>query len=376
MRPTRRHLISAASASLLLAGCRDSVGVPMDSEDTGGDTGDTGESLCPSLVEGGTLEALLPFEDGSLPLEERLESGLDGRYAIDLEALPDEPSPILENGRHFIRTFAPQNLDAWDGLRVDGVVTSLPESVDIGAVLMECSGNGSNRSFGLISAATWAGVPVLDVLDADHIEVVGLDDHGGSTSSSTQGCSWVFTREQLQDAILATHMNGAPLPVDHGAPVRLIVPGWFGCTCVKWVSALNTANAGTPASSQMKEFASRTHQTAAHALARDYAPARIQAAAMPIRVERWTLDGETVYLIYGIVWGGLEPARDLEIRLDQGWEPVTFCPEPETAQTWTVWRHLWRPEQTGAVDIVLRIAEDVPQIRLDQGYYSRRVMVL
>lgn len=342
MRPTRRHLISAASASLLLAGCRDRGGVVLDSGETRMDSGDTGAELCPSPVAGGTLEALLPFEDGSLPLEERLESGLDGRYAIDLEALPDEPSPIIENGRHFIRAFAPRNLDEWSGLRVDGVVTSLPEPVDIGAVLMECSGNGSNRSFGLISAATWAGVPVLDLIDADHIEVIGLDEHGGSTSSSTQGCSWVFTREQLQDAILATHMNGAPLPEDHGAPVRLIVPGWFGCTCIKWVSELNTARASTPATSQMREFASRTHQSAAHALAVDYAPARIQAAAMPIRVERWTLDGETVYLIYGIVWGGLEPAWDLEIRLDQGWEPVTFCPEPETAQTWTVWRHLWR----------------------------------
>lgn len=375
MRPTRRHLISAASASLLLAGCRDSVGVPLDSGETGLDTGETGAVLCPSLVEGGTLVALLPFEDGSLPLEERLESGLDGRYAIDLETLPDTPNPIIDNERHFIRTFAPQNLDQWDGLWVDGVMTSLAEPKDIGAVLMECSGNGSNRSFGLISAATWAGVPVLELIDSAYIEVVGLDEHGGSTSSSTQGCSWVFTREQLQDAILATHMNGAPLPVDHGAPVRLIVPGWFGCTCIKWVSALNTVDVSAPATSQMREFASRTHQSAAHALARDYAPARIQAAAMPVRVEQWTLDGDTVYLLYGIVWGGQAPAQKLEIRLDQGWEPVTFCPEPETAQTWTVWRHLWRPAQSGAVDIVLRVAENVPQIRLDQGYYARRVVV-
>lgn len=286
-----------------------------------------------------------------------------------------EANPLIDNERFFIRTFAPQDVDAWPGLKVNGELTELPTAQDIGPVLMECSGNGSNRSFGLISAATWAGTPVLELIDADYIEVEGMDEHGGSTSSSTQGCSWVFTRAQLQDAVLASQMNGAPLPTDHGAPIRLIVPGWFGCTCIKWVTALKGVDAQTPATSQMKEFASRTHQSAAHALAADYAPAQIQHAAMPVRVEKWEIEGEPVYLVWGILWGGTSATDALQIKLDEGWEDVTFCPAVNTSRTWTVWQHLWRPSSSGQVEMVLRVNADVPQVRLDQRYYARSVVI-
>lgn len=375
MPPTRRQLISAASAALLLQGCKGQGNLVLDSDSGALDTADTGDVDCPDLVAGGVLLDLLPFQDGSLPLEERLESGIDGRYAIDLELLGVEPNPVINNERFFIRTFAPQNVDAWSGLRVNGVLTELPAAQDIGPVLMECSGNGSNRSFGLISAASWAGTPVLDLVDADHIEVEGLDEHGGSTSSSTQGCSWVFTRAQLKDAVLATEMNGEPLPMDHGAPMRLIVPGWFGCTCIKWVTALNSVDAQAPATSQMREFASRTHQSAAHALAVDYAPAQIQQAAMPVRVEKWDVAGEVLYLVWGIVWGGSAATDALQIKLDEDWEDVTFCPAVETSRTWTVWQHIWRPSESGQVEIVLRVNADVPQVRLDQLYYARSVVI-
>ncbi len=375
MPPTRRQLISAASAALLLQGCKGQGSLVLDSDSGGTETGDTGGDDCPDLVAGGKLLDLVPFQDGSLPLEERLESGLDGRYAIDLELLGVEANPLIDNERFFIRTFAPQDVDAWPGLKVNGELTELPTAQDIGPVLMECSGNGSNRSFGLISAATWAGTPVLELIDADYIEVEGMDEHGGSTSSSTQGCSWVFTRAQLQDAVLASQMNGAPLPTDHGAPIRLIVPGWFGCTCIKWVTALKGVDAQTPATSQMKEFASRTHQSAAHALAADYAPAQIQHAAMPVRVEKWEIEGESVYLVWGILWGGTSATDALQIKLDEGWEDVTFCPAVNTSRTWTVWQHLWRPSGSGQVEIVLRVDADVPQVRLDQRYYARSVVI-
>ncbi|MCP4916368.1 MAG: molybdopterin-dependent oxidoreductase [Proteobacteria bacterium] len=379
MKPTRRHLISTATAALLLGACTGpSVDTPTrdSGPDSESDSGDTGEPAdCPDPLADGTLVELIEFEDGDLPSETRLESGLDGRYAIDLETLDDEPNPTIPQDRFFIRTFAPNDLDD-HALQVNGVETSLPDSQDVGHVLIECSGNGSNRSFGLISAASWAGVPVLDVLDADWIQVTGFDDHGGSGSGhSTEGCSWIFSRDQLEHAVLATHMNGEPLSEDHGAPVRLLIPGWYGCADVKWVSDLDEVASDANATSQMKEFASRTHQTAEHSKARDYAAAQMQVSAMPVRVERWELDGETVYRVVGILWGGTEITENLQIKLDGGWEDVTFCPAVDTTRTWTTWSHIWRPGDTGRVDIKLRVDADVAQVRLDSGYYERTVVI-
>ena len=88
------------------------------------------------------------------------------------------------------------------------------------------------------------------------------------------GASWVLPIAALNSlgAFLAVRMNGEPLPPDHGMPVRLVVPGWYGCAWIKWVIAIRLVGADEPATTQMKEFAGRTHQTARHDLARDYVP--------------------------------------------------------------------------------------------------------
>ena len=88
-------------------------------------------------------------------------------------------------------------------------------------------------------------------------------------------------------AFLATEMNGESLTRDHGAPVRLVVPGWYGCVCIKWVDEVTLLGEGAATTSQMREFASRTMQQGVPELVKDYRPAFIEQAAMPIRVEKW-----------------------------------------------------------------------------------------
>ena len=61
-------------------------------------------------------------------------------------------------------------------------------------------------------------------------------------------------------AFLATGMNGAPLGPDHGFPLRLVVPGWYGCTAIKWVNEIALLDDTAPATDQMREYAGRTHQ--------------------------------------------------------------------------------------------------------------------
>ena len=102
---------------------------------------------------------------------------------------------------------------------------------------------------------------------------------------------------------LATGMNRGPLPLDHGAPVRLVVPGWYGCSWIKWVDELRLATPDAAATTQMREFAGRTHQDGVPELARDYEAPAIDVAATPIRVERRRVNGVLAYRVVGIVWG-------------------------------------------------------------------------
>ena len=184
-----------------------------------------------------------------------------------------------------------------------------------------------------------------------------------------------FLRDDLRHALLATRMNGAPLPRDHGFPARLVVPGWYGCACIKWVDRIELVAEDAPATTQMREFAARTHQpfdslaierllTAGPPVpAREFIPAVIDTAAMPVRVEKWLADGRVTYRITGIVWGGVRPTNALSIRFRSGqpWVKVDDCPLPASTLTWSPWTHAWRPDAPGRYQIVLRV--DDPTIR-------------
>ena len=179
-------------------------------------------------------------------------------------------------------------------------------------------------------------------------------------------------------------MNGAPLPRDHGFPVRLIVPGWYGCASIKWVNRIDLVPDDEPSTSQMREFATRTHQpfdspiTGPPPPARDFVPAVIDTAAMPTRVEKWILNGRVTYRVIGIVWGGATPTDALAIRFKAGqpWVPVDDCPRPASSLTWSLWSHTWNPDQPGRYQIVLKVTDpSIRTRRLDLFFYVREIQI-
>jgi hypothetical protein len=172
-------------------------------------------------------------------------------------------------------------------------------------------------------------------------------------------------------------MNGESLTRDHGAPVRLVVPGWYGCTCIKWVNAVTFVDENASATSQMQEFAARTHQQGVPTFARDYRPAVIDQAAMPIRVEKWSVDGKIKYRAVGILWGGSQLVKTLEIRFNPEEDYVRVDNFLQTTNDpWSFWSHVWTPKSPGTYMIRLRVADPVVETkRLDSGYYVRSVEV-
>jgi DMSO/TMAO reductase YedYZ molybdopterin-dependent catalytic subunit len=351
------------------------------------------------LTARGTQLGTVPFVgESDEPLDTPFNQDLDGRLYTDLSTL--EPDAlVVPNDRFYIRTRYPDLLvppDPWT-LAVGGLVATESTLVldDLnalevaqGTVLLECSGNARGASFGLLSSADWSGVPltaVLDELDVDAaatgLLVSGFDQYSqpSANNQSQPGASWVFSFDEITGtgAFLATRMNGDALPDDHGAPVRLVVPGWYGCTCIKWVNELRLVDDTEPATAQMQEFASRTMQNGTPELASDFLPAEIDVAAMPIRVEKWLLDSNIVYRVVGIVWGGSVPATALEIRFADGdWLPVDDYTPPSDLKTWSLWTTRWDPTAPGNYSIVLRVAAPaIPTRRLDASYYLREVAI-
>jgi DMSO/TMAO reductase YedYZ molybdopterin-dependent catalytic subunit len=346
----------------------------------------------------GTVPLGNPAVLSTTPTNRLLGRGLGARLFTDLSTISpgSHEAAATPTDQFFVRTACPASLPdpaSW-GIEVAGLVespsliplTSLqPVVTRSGRYLLECSGNSDPANYGLLSTAEWEGVPMSAFLDrvrprqaAWRVLVSGVDDNADPVGSSVPGASWIFSREHLQRAMLALRMNGAPLPRDHGFPVRLIVPGWYGCACIKWVNRIELVPDEAPATPQMREFASRTHQDGVPALAREFRPAAIDTAAMPVRVEKWILAGRSFYRIVGLMWGGTTPTNDLSIRVrtNGSWTRVDNCPLPAATDTWTVWTHTWHPAEPGRYDIVLRV--DDPAIRtrrLDIFFYTRSIQI-
>jgi DMSO/TMAO reductase YedYZ molybdopterin-dependent catalytic subunit len=334
--------------------------------------------------------------EARVPLGEAFGTELDGRLYTDLSQLTAENS-IVPVEQFYIRTRASKLLDnakPW-AIQLGGLIEqpfAIPVqdlkkmSSPMGLHLMECAGNARNAHFGMISVASWNGAALADIFEkakvkpaAKRVLISGFDTYTAKSASSIPGASWVFTVEELKKAgaFLATEMNGSPLTSDHGAPVRLVVPGWYGCTCIKWVNEINFVDDAAAATSQMQEYAARTMQNGVPQLAREYRPATIEQAAMPIRIEKWVVAGKIRYRIVGIAWGGSVPVKKLQIRFNPEEEYVAVDDFKQTGNDpWCFWTHAWTPKQPGTYMIRLHIADSgVTARRLEAGYYMRTVEI-
>jgi DMSO/TMAO reductase YedYZ molybdopterin-dependent catalytic subunit len=331
----------------------------------------------------------------AIPLERPIGSGLDARLFTDLSTLTSS-SQITPIDRFYVRTACPKALrsvDAWS-IHIDGLIANqlklslkylLSHSQDMGTHLLECSGNRDPNNYGLLSSATWGGLPFTRLIEdvklqprASHVLIHGVDDERSALGTSIPEASWIFDLNQVADAFLATSMNGDLLIPDHGAPVRLIVPRWYGCACIKWVNHISFVDNSQAATPHMIEFAQRTHQQPGVRLARDFIPARIEHCAMPVRVEQWSRDGRSVYRVVGILWGGEKPTNALAIRFGpkHTFENVESCPLPHSTASWTLWCHTWRPDKPGRYEITLRITDpSIPTRRLNMSFYRRIVEI-
>jgi DMSO/TMAO reductase YedYZ molybdopterin-dependent catalytic subunit len=199
-------------------------------------------------------------------------SPIVGRFTLDEVALATRNSGMpLESLRHDV---TPAGLHyclihfdipdlappAWR-LRVDGLVDqaqafsldalrALPARTE--RVTLECAGNGraqvSPRYPSIpwveegVSTAEWTGVPLAQVLRAAGLQSTAREIvFWGADRGIDRGIEHAFARSlapgeaMREDVLLAYAMNGQPLPAQHGYPLRLVVPRWYGMASVKWL---------------------------------------------------------------------------------------------------------------------------------------------
>ncbi|MFF5072242.1 sulfite oxidase [Micromonospora olivasterospora] len=182
----------------------------------------------------------------------------------------------------------------------------------------------------LIGNARWLGVPIRDLLDEAGPEEGADQVVGRSVDGWTCGTPTAVLRDG-RDALLAVGMNGEPLPVEHGFPVRMVVPGLYGyVSACKWVTEL-----------ELTSFADFD----AYWVPRGWSaqgPVKTQSR-IDVPRPRNRLTAGTIP-VAGVAWAQHRGVRSVEVRVDGGpWRQATLAPAV-SADTWVQWS--WRWEAT------------------------------
>lgn len=190
----------------------------------------------------------------------------------------------------------------------------------------------------LIGNALWLGTPIKALID----EADPLPEADQAVQRSTDGWTCGTPTAVLRDgrdALLAIGMNGVPLPVDHGFPARMIVPGLYGyVSACKWITEI-----------ELTRFADFDA----------YWVPRGWSAQGPIKTESridTPRDGASKkpgpIVVAGVAWAQHRGIAKVEVQVDDGaWETASLAPAVSD-DTWRQWKHTWSAEPG---DHVLRV---------------------
>jgi DMSO/TMAO reductase YedYZ molybdopterin-dependent catalytic subunit len=253
-------------------------------------------------------------------------------------------------------------------------------------VTMECAGNwrlsiaplppGELWGSGAVSSATWTGVSLSDVLAAAGIQVpasicevlVEGADAGRVATGAEAGYARSLPVSKALDAdtVLALWMNDEPLLPEHGAPVRLLVPGWYGMASVKWVTRIALLDVPFTGYFQSDRYVVDTGVGPAVPVREMAVKAMITPpAASDCRA------GHDL-LVQGWAWAGRGDVSGVEVAIDGGddWQPARLHPSAGP-YLWRRWEFLWRGDQPGRHVIRARARSSHGDVQPDVSRWNR-----
>ncbi|MEA2339403.1 MAG: sulfite oxidase [Thermoanaerobaculia bacterium] len=321
-------------------------------------------------------------------------------YAVNaetpLELLTDYRTP---NELFFVRShWIPRTPDPkkWR-LTIDGEVDrstqltlsdlkKLPRSET--TCVLQCAGNGRGLysptlpgvqwRYGAVGNARWSGVRVRDVLDragvkatARHLHTFGSDDPPGKVPPFHRS---IEMEKVLADGILAFAMNGEPLSSAHGAPLRLVVPGWAGDHWMKWVVRLS------PQAEAQKGFYMETAYRYPLTLGapgvafkpEEMSPVTVLFVKSNITTAPKKAKAGHAYEFRGFAFSGAPDIAKVEISDDDGatWQDAALDPRHEP-YAWRLWSYRWTPSRAGAARICARATDSRGSIQPREAAWNQ-----
>jgi DMSO/TMAO reductase YedYZ molybdopterin-dependent catalytic subunit len=310
--------------------------------------------------------------------------------------------PVTPDGLHYLLTHfdIPVAGPGWR-LEIAGLV-SRPLSLklaDIKArpartrrVTLECAGNGralmSPRPVsqpwleGAVSTAEWTGVPLRPLLEQAGIrpeatEVVFTGADAGMDAGVVQRYqrSLRLAEALSDDVLLAYRMNGAPLPPQHGFPLRLVVPGWYGMASVKWLARIELVDRPFEGHYMVGTYRYRQNKDErGDPVTRQQVRALMVPPGIPDFYSRIRLVEAGRVLLEGRAWAGPHAVASVEVSVDGGgsWQDAELEPLPEPC-CWQAWRCAWRA-LPGRHTLMVRASDASGAIQPIQPAWNRQGM--
>jgi len=255
---------------------------------------------------------------------------------------------------------------------------------------LECSGNNASAGFmGAIGNVEWTGTPLAPLLKECEpykrgIEVAffGVDTAKDElrkneyTAQFSRGLHMVDAMRA--DLLLCYEMNGQPLDTAHGAPLRLVVPGWFGIAWVKWLSRIEVLDRRIMSKYMAREYVTlRSEERGDKTVWRETSIGPMLIKSLPARVLR-RKDGSV--RVQGAAWSDGTSLAAVDLKIDNGpWRSVTLERKPRSEYCWTFWSYDWAKPEPGEHTLISRATDtegrtqptaDDPVIKLKKTYWE------
>jgi anti-anti-sigma factor len=347
---------------------------------------------------GDTPAALEPEE----AYQQAFEAGMVVHRAHPLNCETSIPAliggAVMPNQRFYVRNhFQIPQLDptSWR-LNVVGLVerplslslrdlVKMPSQTEF--VTLECAGNGRSLlnprvngeqwNLGAVSTAEWTGVPLAEVLNragvkASSREVVFRGADSGKLEASSEPIrferSLSMEDAQGSGALLAYAMNGEALPIVHGYPLRVIVPGWYAVASVKWLTQIDVISDRFSGHYQTEAYFYEW-QRGGQLVREPVSVQRVRSLITEPEPESEVELGELP--IRGVAWSGAAPIDRVEVSIDGGpWENARLISAPRR-YSWQGWELIAHLEHPGSTVIAARATDMASRTQVDSPEWNR-----
>ena len=261
------------------------------------------------------------------------------------------------------------------------------------AVTLECAGNGRARLSPrplsqpwlseAVGTAEWTGTPLGPILaeagirdGASHAVFTGLDRGLQGGIEQLYERSLTLEDAQRAEVMLAWAVNGQPLPPQHGFPLRLIVPGWYGMTSVKWLRSITVTDRDFEGYQQARAYHYRVaEQDAGDPVTRMLPRALMVPPGIPDFMSRARFVAPGRHPIEGRAWSGRAAVTRVEFSDDGGATWADAALEPAVSPfAWRGWRHDW-DATAGEHELCVRATDAAGNVQpQDQSWNREGVM--